>query len=233
MSINSAMLAGVSGLVANSAALAAISDNIANVNTTGYKEEETDFESVVTAAAGKGAYNAGGVLADVNQMVTQQGLLQQTTSSTDLGIQGQGFFVVTNKATGLTASDARSFTRAGSFQVDSQGYLRNAAGYYLQGWPVNAQGQITTDPSNLSLLSSINVSAVGGAANPTTTVTVNANLESSQTVSPAALAAAGVGTAAAYDPSTNSMAMYDPTTGVGRSRSPTPRAGSGPSRSTS
>src|ERR1700761_1457693 len=172
MSINSAMLAGVSGLVANSAALAAISDNIANVNTTGYKEEDTNFESVVTAAASKGSYNAGGVLADVSQNVTQQGLLQQTTSTTDLGIQGQGFFVVTNKATNLTPTDARPFPRAGSFTVDSDGYLRNAAGYYLQGWPVNSDGTVTTDPSNLSLLQSINVSAVGGAANPTTEATL-------------------------------------------------------------
>ena len=217
MSINSAMLAGVSGLVANSAALAAISDNIANVNTTGYKQENTDFESVVTAAAAKGAYNAGGVLANVNQMTTQQGLLQQTTSSTDLAISGQGFFVVTDKATGLTASDARDFTRAGSFQVDDAGYLRNSAGYYLQGWPVDAQGNISTDPSDLIRLTSINVGAVGGAADPTTSVAVNANLQSSGVVSPEAMNAGsgGGGSATPYDPTTNSMAMYDPSAGTG------------------
>ena len=214
MSINSAMLAGVSGLVANSAALAAISDNIANVNTIGYKRNATDFESVVTAAAAKGAYSAGGVLADTKQMVSQQGLLQQTSSATDLGISGAGFFVTTDKAENLTATDSRTFTRAGSFQVDSQGYLRNASGNYLQGWPVDTQGNVAVDPSDLSRLASINVGAVGGTADPTTRVSVNANLQASTTLS---AAATGVATSApgAYDPVANNMASYDPNAGTG------------------
>jgi len=161
MSINSAMLAGVSGLVSNSAALAAISDNIANVNTVGYKRNATNFQSVVTTAASKGAYNAGGVLASTRQMVSQQGLLQQSTSSTDLGISGQGFFVTTSKAENITDADARTFTRAGSFELDKQGYLRNSSGLYLQGWIVNDLGGIDVDPSDLSRLKSINVGAVG------------------------------------------------------------------------
>ena len=61
MSINSAMLAGVSGLVANSSALAAISDNIANVNTVAYKRNQVNFANVVTAQAAAGRYSAGGV----------------------------------------------------------------------------------------------------------------------------------------------------------------------------
>lgn len=208
MSINSAMLSGVSGLVANSAALAAISDNIANVNTVGYKRNESSFQSIVTASATKGAYNAGGVQVSTRQMVSQQGLLQQTSSATDLGISGQGFFITTDKAENISATDSRTFTRAGSFQVDKQGYLRNAAGYYLQGWPVNSQGLVETDPSDLSRLTAINVGAVGGTADPTTRVTVNANLQASQTVSTAE---------ATYDPavSANNMASYDPDTGTG------------------
>jgi flagellar hook protein FlgE len=214
MSINSAMLAGVSGLVANSAALAAISDNIANVNTIGYKRNQTDFESVVTAAAAKGAYNAGGVLAQAHQLVSQQGLLQQTQSTTDLGISGQGFFVTTEKPENLMPTDARMFTRAGSFQVDSQGYLKNAAGLYLQGWAVDTLGNVNVDPSDLSRLSAINVGAVGGTAEATTRVSVNANLQASTTVSAAAVAAS-TASAGAYDPATNNMASYDPNTGTG------------------
>jgi flagellar hook protein FlgE len=206
MSINSAMLAGVSGLTANSAALAAISDNIANVNTVGYKRSQADFETIVTARASKGSYNAGGVLATSRQFVSQQGLLQRTTSATDLGISGQGFFVTTQHPEDVATTDARLFTRAGSFQVDTLGYMRNAAGLYLQGWPVDATGEITIDPSDLSRLSSINVSQVGGAADPTTRVALNANLRSSQPLS----ADLGI-----YDPATNSMAMYDPLTAVG------------------
>jgi flagellar hook protein FlgE len=204
MSINSAMQAGVSGLVSNSAALAAISDNIANVNTVGYKRNQTNFQSVVTTAASKGAYNAGGVLASTRQMVTQQGLLQQSTSATDLGISGQGFFITTNKAEDLTDADSRTFTRAGSFEVDKQGYLRNAAGLYLQGWSLNDFGEIESDPSDLSRLSSINVGAVGGTADPTTRVTINANLNANTAIN---TAEAGY---AAGD-----MAQYDPALGTG------------------
>jgi hypothetical protein len=61
MSINSAMLAGVSGLVANSSALAAISDNIANVNTTSYKRNQVNFTNMVTSQSVGGRYSAGGV----------------------------------------------------------------------------------------------------------------------------------------------------------------------------
>src|SRR6187549_2747496 len=115
MSINSAMLAGVSGLVANSSALAAISDNIANVNTVAYKRNQVNFGNIVTAQAVKGKYSAGGVQGVTPHFVSSQGLIQSSGSSTDLAISGDGFFVVSDKGTGLTAADPRLFTRQGSF----------------------------------------------------------------------------------------------------------------------
>ncbi len=121
MSINSAMLAGVTGLVSNSQALAAISDNIANVNTVGYKRSQANFQTLVTNRSANAAYAAGGVTAQTRRFVTAQGLPTQTTSSTDLSISGQGFFVVTEKAENLQPTDARSFTRAGSFALDNLG----------------------------------------------------------------------------------------------------------------
>ncbi len=184
MSINSSMLAGVTGLTANAAALAATSDNIANVNTVGYKRNQTNFSDMVTAASTHD-YSAGGVAAITTAYVTQQGLLQSTSSPTDLAISGQGFFVTTESPTNNTATAPRLFTRAGSFTVDSQGYLKNAAGLYLQGWLADTSGAINTDPSNISLLQSINVSTVGGAAGATTATTINANLQASQTISQA------------------------------------------------
>ncbi|QYF87572.1 flagellar hook protein FlgE [Brevundimonas sp. PAMC22021] len=216
MSINSAMLAGVSGLRANSAALASISQNIANVNTVGYKRSQADFSTVVNTQSVYTGYSAGGVTSVARHNISQTGQLQSTTSSTDLGIAGQGFFVVTQKAEGLTPTDARLFTRAGSFKVDEFGYLKNTAGLYLQGWPVDDNGVITTDPSDLNRLSTINVGSVGGTAEATSRAQLNANLKSSQTISPeardAALAVPGPN---AYSPATNSMAMYDPDNGVG------------------
>jgi flagellar hook protein FlgE len=104
----------------------------------------------------------------------------------------------------LTDADARTFTRAGSFELDKQGYLRNSAGLYLQGWLVDQYGNVNVDPSDLGRLSSINVGAVGGTADATTRVTVNANLDASGAISTAA------STYAAGD-----MAQYDPSAGTG------------------
>ena len=157
MSINSALLAGVAGLKSNSSALAVISDNIANVNTTGYKRSEADFQTLVTGSSKRGVYNAGGVTTVTRRYVTQEGQLEQTSSSTDLGIDGPGFFVTTEKAENVLPTDTRSFTRLGSFTQDNLGYLRNSAGLYLQGWAVDQNGLVNSDPSDLSRLESINV----------------------------------------------------------------------------
>lgn len=216
MSINSALLAGVSGLTANSAALAAISQNIANVNTVGYKRTAGEFQTVINSQSQGAGYSAGGVLSTARHFTSQAGQLQRTTSNTDLGIAGQGFFVVTEKSENLQVTDARLFTRAGAFSVDNLGYLKNTAGLYLQGWPVDADGNIATDPSDLNRLRTVNVGSVGGTAEATTRIQLNANIKSSQLVSAEATDAAATPPGAnAYNPVTNSMAMWDPDTGNG------------------
>ncbi|THD81280.1 MAG: flagellar hook protein FlgE [Phenylobacterium sp.] len=188
MSINSAMLAGVSGLVANSSALAAISDNIANVNTTAYKRNQVNFSQFVTAQAVAGQYSAGGVQGVTQHFVSQQGLIQASTSNTDLAISGDGFFVVTNKGAGVTAADPREFTRSGSFTVDASGFLVNDSGLYLQGWPAQANGTFSSDPSDLTKLASINVKNLGTAVKATGSVGISANLDSTTVLSPAVTA---------------------------------------------
>ncbi|HEY2659891.1 MAG TPA: flagellar hook protein FlgE [Caulobacteraceae bacterium] len=223
MSLTSAMLAGVTGLSANSSALSAISDNIANVNTDGYKDNAVTFEDLVTQSNSSGSYTAGGVSSVNQQFVSAQGAIQQTSSPTDLAITGQGMFVTTQTPTAIGASTPVLFTRAGSFTPDSQGYLKNAAGLYLQAYPADAQGNILDGTSSLSSLQPINVDSIGGAVSATTTAGVNANLNASQAVSTqatdTALVAAGTATAAqtaaAYDPVANSMTAYDATTGTG------------------
>ncbi|MBA4010354.1 MAG: transposase [Phenylobacterium sp.] len=185
MSINSAMLSGVSGLITNSSALAAISDNIANVNTTAYKRNQVNFANVVTAQAVKGRYSAGGVQAVTRQFISQQGLIQSATSPTDLGISGDGFFVVATKGGALTANDERVFTRSGSFSVDADGYLVNDAKLYLQGWPVQNDGTFNTNPSDLNMMQSINVKNLGAAVRATGNIVVNANLNKSLVADPA------------------------------------------------
>lgn len=204
MTIGSAMNAGVSGLQACASALAAISSNIANVNTPGYKRQATAFASRVSAQGG--GYAAGGVSANPHQHVSQLGPALSTQSATDLAISGSGFFVTTKKAEGVGPTDTRLFTRAGSFTPDKQGYLRNDAGLYLQGWLADPiTGAIKADPSDLSRLSSINVSALGGASDKTSRVAINANLNAAQAVS------AAIG---AYVPGALSDYARDPATGV-------------------
>ena len=209
MSINSAMLSGVAGLVSNSAALGAISDNIANVNTVGYKQNVTQFEDLVTASAAAGAYNSGGVQANVSQLIDQQGQLQQSSSPTDLAISGNGFFVVTPNSAGTTGGTTPSYTRAGSFTTDSAGYLKNSAGLYLQGWVANSQGVITANPSDLSKLSTINIGNIGNIPDPTTKASLNLNLNAGQAIS----TAASGGTYSAATPA-DSMAAYTATNGA-------------------
>lgn len=182
MSINSAMLAGVSGLVANSSALAAISDNIANVNTVAYKRNQVNFATQVTAQVA-GKYSAGGVQSNTRQYVSQQGLVQSATSPTDLAISGDGFFITTQKATGLAPGDARLFTRSGSFAVDASGFLVNDAKLYLQGWPMQADGTYDINPSDLNKLSPINVKNLGAAVAPTGTIEISANLNKEGAIS--------------------------------------------------
>ena len=207
MGINSAMQAGITGLAANSSALSSYSNNIANVNTTAYKRVLTDFKDIVTGSSTNTSFNSGGVLATTRQTISQSGQLQATTSGLDLGVDGQGFFVVSDTAAPKTSTgnDTTLFTRDGSFSTDKKGYLVNASGLYLQGWPVAADGSVTTDSSDVSKLGPINISNIGGTAEATTQVAINANLLSSQAVS------TGV---AAYDPTSPTLAMstYDPTT---------------------
>lgn len=184
MSINSALLAGASGLIANSSALAAVSDNIANVNTVGYKRATAIFTPMYDSRGEGGNYTAAGVGSKTQLNISQSGLLTGSNSPTDLAIAGNGLFVVRDTAN-ANASDPVSFTRAGRFIADSSGFLRNDAGKYLAGWPVAADGTVPTNPSDLNTLETINLSSIGGAAEPTSIMGINANLLASQTVSAA------------------------------------------------
>jgi flagellar hook protein FlgE len=173
MSLYSALYAGVSGLGAQASAMATVADNITNVNTIGYKGVSAQFETLVTDGRMRSSYSAGGVAAAPKALISKQGLLQASSSLTDIGVDGAGFFVVRS---GVDATDV-SFTRAGSFTPDSQGYLRNSAGLYLQGWPLDADGKYV-DNGNLNTLEPIRPNALTGSAQPSTKIGLRANLQS-------------------------------------------------------
>jgi flagellar hook protein FlgE len=148
MGIFDALTTAVSGLQAQSFALQNISGNIANSQTIGYKETDTAFDALVSQAA-LGEQTSGGVFATSVASNGVQGTIQNETVATDMAINGQGYFVVTkptgNSGTTPQFSGVNDYTRRGDFQMDSNGYMVNGAGYYLMGIPVNpATGTATT-----------------------------------------------------------------------------------------
>jgi flagellar hook protein FlgE len=140
MGIFDALTTAVSGLQAQSFALQNISGNIANSQTVGYKETDTAFDALVSQAA-LGEQTSGGVFATSVASNGVQGTIQNETVATDMAINGQGYFVVTqptgNSGTNPQFSGVNDYTRRGDFQLDSNGYMVNGAGYYLMGIPVN------------------------------------------------------------------------------------------------
>lgn len=175
MSLYSALYAGVSGLNAQSSAMATVADNITNVNTVGYKATIADFSTLVGGGGGanSGDYSAGGVQSVAKQTISQNGLLQAASNNSDMGIDGNGFFVVRS---GTGADSRMAYTRAGSFLPDKNGNLVNTGGYYLQGWPIGANGKPASD--NPNDLQTVNMYALSGVAEATSQSTLNYNLQS-------------------------------------------------------
>ena len=120
MSLFGALLTAVSGMNAQSTMLGSVADNISNSSTTGYKRANTEFETLLGSQSAAN-YASGGVLASIRYITNEQGTIQNTSSVTDMAIQGNGFFVVSN------TSGADFMTRAGSFVPNSSGELINRA----------------------------------------------------------------------------------------------------------
>lgn len=205
MSLYAALYSGVSGLSAYSSALGMISDNITNVNTVGYKETRARFSTLVTETNATTRYSPGGVQVLPQNLISKQGLLQSSTSPTDLSIDGAGFFVVRQDSKDAAGV---AFTRAGSFTPDEDGYLRNTAGQYLLGFPLDENGNPPANRSKENLVP-ITISGLTGTAQATTKIDpLRGNLQSSQPVS---------SQEATYNPAAaaTSMKAYDSTLGTG------------------
>ena len=217
MSLFGAMQSGVSGLAAQSTAMGAISDNISNVNTIGYKNNAVSFSTLVTAQTSTNFYSPGGVQPVTKQSVNVQGLLASTSSSTALAVSGNGYFVV-NSAANPGEGDVWAYTRAGDFDIDDNGYLVNTGGFYLQGWSLlpwdgNANASVVninginymkayydsngdTIYVNDNIVDSrnlrpINLSTIGGSATATQQIKYGANLPSSDPVFDPSVPSAG------------------------------------------
>lgn len=189
MSLSGALSSAISALSAQSANIAMISDNIANSSTVGYKTTSASFESLVSNSSGSKTYSSGGVNTLSTSNISTQGLLTTTTSSTDMGIQGNGFFPVTTALTG----GSTEYTRNGSFTVDSSGYLTSSGGAYLLGWRTDADGNVVGNASSDNLVP-IDTSIAATSGSATTTTKVEGNLP------------ADAATDATF---TNSISVYD------------------------
>uniref|UniRef100_Q07SG0 Flagellar hook protein FlgE n=1 Tax=Rhodopseudomonas palustris (strain BisA53) TaxID=316055 RepID=Q07SG0_RHOP5 len=174
MSLYGVMRTGGSGMNAQSNKLSTVADNIANVNTTGYKRASTEFSSLILKS-GSGSYNSGSVETQVRYAISDPGTTQYTTSATDLAIQGNGFFAV---------ADARGtpfLTRAGSFVPDGEGNLVNAGGYYLLGYNLK-NGPPNVVANGLTGLEKVNIGQTALEGNPSTKGTASANLDSNAAI---------------------------------------------------
>ena len=170
MSLFGSLFSSVSGLGAQSRAMSMISDNVANVNTTGYKGAAAQFSDLVTQSSTSAPYAPGGVRAITARSVEKQGLVQGSSSPTHVAISGNGFFAVNSKADG---SGAQVYTRDGAFQPDVLGNLRTPSGFYLRGWKLDADGEIT----DLNQLTTVATGSVNGVARATTEIEISANLD--------------------------------------------------------
>jgi flagellar hook protein FlgE len=169
MSILSALYTGVSGLNANGQWLSVIGDNIANVNTIGFKGSVMSFGDILSQsfAGGSGTSQIGrGVTIEGVTTVFDQGTFQTTSSGLDLAIDGEGFFIVNSAGT-------RAYTRAGNFKINDEGYIVNSSGAFLQG--------IQYDNGVQGAFGNINVLTGTNEAQQTTTAAMEVNLDSTDT----------------------------------------------------
>lgn len=177
MSLFGSLFTGVSGLGAQSQSTAMIANNIANVNTVGFKRSEASFYSLVTTEGRSSTYSPGTVSVNRVQRVDLQGPIQQTSSATDAAVSGNGFFTVKR-----SADDQQEFlyTRSGSFSEDSQGLLRNTAGFVLYGWPLDSAGDLPANQGDLTSLVPVDVAFLGGLTRPTSTGEISLNLDAAE-----------------------------------------------------
>jgi len=147
MSLSSSLFSGISGLNTLGNAMTVIGDNIANINTVGFKASRVTFQDVlsqtVATTTGTAQVGRGTSLADISRSFAQ-GSFESTDSTTDLAIGGEGFFVVRDP----NNEENQFYTRAGEFRFDKDGNFVNPAGYIVRGWTLDSdtgedEGSIT------------------------------------------------------------------------------------------
>ncbi|GAB4283130.1 MAG: flagellar hook protein FlgE [Roseovarius sp.] len=183
MTISSSLNAGVAGLNSSAIRLAAISDNIANSATFGYKRVTANFESLVLSQS-RGTYSAGGVIASTQRLVDQRGALVSTANATDLAVNGRGMLPVAllSDITASAPNPQMLLTTTGSFRTDSEGRLVTETGLVLLGWPANPDGTVPEFPRDTDAgLEPVRINLNQLNGEPTTRISLGINLPATET----------------------------------------------------
>lgn len=181
------LFAGVTGLQAHQIAMDVESNNIANVNTIGFKYSRANFSDLLAQTAqiatapqgdlgGKNAVQIGlGTTINSVTRIMTQGSIQNTDKNTDVAIQGDGFFIVSSDA-----GSTYKYSRSGDFKFDAGGNFVDNGGFVVQGW---VRDEATGKVDSTAPITSINIPpGLTTPANPSAVVTLKANLDSGETV---------------------------------------------------
>ena len=173
MSFNTAL----SGLQAASIDLSTTSNNIANVATTGFKYSRAEFGDIFAVSPFGNSPTAVGNGVQVDNVSQQfsQGNLRFTDASLDMAISGQGYFVISQDQVGASFS----YSRAGEFRVNADGYIVNNDGQFLQTFPVDGQGNVTS--TSLNTTTALQLPTSTGSPQPTNEIEIGINLSASST----------------------------------------------------
>lgn len=192
MALTSALFSGISGLNTLGNAMQIIGDNIANVNTLGFKGSNFAFQDVlsqsINISSGTSQVGRGTIMGDITASF-EQGSFESTGNTTDMALSGPGFFMVNEPGT-----ENVYYTRAGNFRFDKDGYLVNPSGFIVQGWELDANG------GELGSTTDIEVTTLTSPPMATTNIHAVVNLDSAGSDNSAgaddSLASAWDGTAA-------------------------------------
>lgn len=174
------MYTSLTGLAGSQTELSVISNNIANVGTSGFKRSRAEFGDIIATSPLQNpgrVYGSGSVIKSIKQQFTQ-GPIQSSLNVLDLALTGQGFFAVKPKL----ASNEVSFSRNGSFTVDSDRYVVDSSGNALQVFPTNQEGRVLAN--GIADTRSLRLPLTSGSPRATTGISIAANLPSDAEVIP-------------------------------------------------
>lgn len=170
MALSSALFSGISGLSSLGNAMQIIGDNIANVNTVGFKGSAFTFQDLlsqsISTQSGTAQVGRGTAIGDVAASF-EQGSFESTASTTDLAIGGDGFFTLRE-----AGSDSLFYSRAGNFRFNNDGYLTNPEGYVVQGWRLDDQGE------NIGTVTDVLLDSFTSNPEPSSKISIITNLDS-------------------------------------------------------